>query len=83
MKKSTVRGFNPEVKVGPNGEAQFIDQQPLPGMELRDLVEGMSYIEREAYKQKLLNDISDREILVHLINDVNEAEGIDMSTGLE
>lgn len=58
-------------------------QEPLPGMELRDLVECMSYIEREAYKKKLLSEMSDREMLVHLINDVNEAEGIDMSTGLE
>lgn len=59
------------------------EQEPLPNMELRDLVEGMSYIEREAYKRKLLSEMSDREMLVHLINDVNEAEGIDMSTGLE
>lgn len=59
------------------------EQEPLPNMELRDLVEGMSYIEREAYKQKLLSEMSDREMLVHLINDVNEAEGYDMSTGLE
>ena len=60
-----------------------VEQEALPGMELRDIVEGMNYIERQAYKEKLLSEMSDREILVHLINDVNEAEGHDMSTGLE
>jgi len=59
------------------------EQEPLPGMELRDLVEGMSYYEREAYKRKMLSEMSDRETLVHLINDVNAAEGYEMATGNE
>ena len=59
------------------------EQEPLPGLELRDLVEGMSYYEREAYKRKMLSEMSDRETLVHLINDVNAAEGYEMATGNE
>ena len=51
------------------------EDEPLPGMELRDLVEGMSFLERIAYKRKMLQEMSDRETLVHLINDVNAAEG--------
>jgi len=51
------------------------EQEALPGLELRDLVEGMSYLERLAYKKKMLSEMSDRETLVHLINDVNAAEG--------
>lgn len=58
-------------------------QEALPGLELRNLVEGMGYLERQAYRQKMLSEIADRETLVHLINDVNEAEGYDMSTGVE
>lgn len=59
------------------------DQEPLPNMELINMIEAMSYIEREAYKRKMLSEMSDRETLVHLINDVNEAEGLNMATGME
>lgn len=59
------------------------EEEPLPGMELRDMVEGMNWLERDAYKKKLLSEMSDREMLVHLINDVDEAEGRDMATGVE
>jgi len=51
------------------------EQEALEGMELIDLVESMSYEERIAYKNKLLSEMSDREHLVHLINEVNEVEG--------
>jgi len=51
------------------------EQEALEGMELVDLVESMSYYERIAYKNKLLSEMSDRETLVHLINEVNEVEG--------
>ena len=72
----TREGFNPNVKVGENGEAQFVDEQPaLPDMELVNFIEGMSVEDRIKEKRRLLSEISDRESLVHLINDVNEAEG--------
>lgn len=69
-------GFNPNVKVGENGEAQFKDEQPaLPDMELVNFIEAMSMEDRTKEKRRLLSEISDRESLVHLINDVNDAEG--------
>lgn len=52
-------------------------QGALPDMELVTVVEGMSPQERLAHKAKLLAEISDRESLVHLINDVNDMEGVD------
>lgn len=72
-------GFNPNVKVGPDGEAQFVDndEPALPDMELNNMVERMTMAERVQEKRRLLSEISDREALVHLINDVNAAEGKD------
>ena len=70
-----MRGFNPDVKVGENGEAQFVEkQEALPGLELHEIVEAMSPAERAEYKQKLLDEINDREKLVWLINEVEEVE---------
>ena len=46
----------------------------LPGLELHEIVEGMSPVERAEYKQKLLDEINDREKLVWLINEVEEVE---------
>lgn len=50
-------------------------QKEIPGLELNTIIESMSYIERLTYRDKLLQEIDDREKLVWLINDVNEAEG--------
>lgn len=55
------------------------EEPALPDMELINLVEGMNPHERVQEKRRLLQEISDRESLVHLINDVNEAEGIDVT----
>lgn len=53
-----------------------MEKQPtLKGMSDNEMIEGMSYREREVVKTHLLNRISDYEKLVHLINEVNEAEG--------
>ena len=57
---------------------QFEEQPALPDMELINIVEGMSPEQRLDYKRQLLEQISDRETLVHLINDVNAAEGCDV-----
>ena len=46
----------------------------LPGLELHEIVEWMSPVERAEYKQKLLDEINDREKLVWLINEVEEVE---------
>ena len=48
--------------------------EALPGLELHEIVEGMSPVERAEYKQKLLDEINDREKLVWLINEVTEVE---------
>lgn len=58
-------------------EEQF-EQDALPGMEILELIEGMTPENRIEYKRQLLDQISDRETLVHAINRVNEAEGIDV-----
>jgi len=43
---------------------------------LRDVLEGMSPLELQAHKLKMLNGISDREAIVHLINDVLDGNGV-------
>lgn len=50
----------------------------LPDMELVNIVESMTADERIKYKRRLLSEISDRESLVHLINEVNDIEGVDV-----
>jgi len=50
-------------------------QEPIPELELSLIVESMSFEHRLQYKQKLLSEIDDREKMVWLINDVNQAEG--------
>ena len=46
----------------------------LPGLELHEIVEGMLPAERAEYKERLLDEINDREKLVWLINEVEEVE---------
>ena len=50
--------------------------EALHELELHEIVEQMSPAERLEYKQRLLDEINDREKLVWLINEVNEMEGI-------
>lgn len=50
-------------------------QPALPDMELVNFIEGLTHEQRLAEKARLLSEISDRESLVNLINQVNEAEG--------
>lgn len=52
-------------------------QEALPGMELHDIIERMLPEERAMYKQKLLDEINDREKLIWLINEANHVEGIE------
>lgn len=52
-------------------------QEALPGLDLTDIVERMLPEERSMYKQKLLDEINDREKLIWLINEVNHVEGIE------
>lgn len=51
--------------------------EALPGLELHEIVEQMSPAERLEHKQRLLDEINDREKLVWIINEVNEIEGIE------
>ena len=55
------------------GQSQ--EQPALPDMELVNFIEAMSIEDRINEKRRLLSEISDRESLVNLINEVNEAEG--------
>jgi len=50
-------------------------ERPAALFEIRDVLEGMSSIQLMAYKNRMLSEMSDREILVHQINDVLEANG--------
>ena len=50
--------------------------EALPELELNEIVEQMLPAERLEYKQRLLDEINDREKLVWLINEVNDVEGI-------
>lgn len=50
-------------------------QTTLEGMSDINMIERMGLDEREVIKAHLLNRISDYEKLIHLINDVTEAEG--------
>lgn len=54
-------------------------QEALPNMEVLDLIEAMSVEERIEHKRRYLSEISDREALCRMIDDVNEAEGADVS----
>ena len=58
---------------------EFYSEPALPDMELINVIEGMSFSQRVAEKRRLLSEISDRETLVNIINDVNQAEGKDDS----
>ena len=55
------------------------EQPALPGMELVDVIGAMSPHERIAHKRQWLAEISDREMLCRLVDDANDAEGINVS----
>lgn len=54
---------------------QSQEQPALPDMELVNFIEAMSVEDRINEKRRLLSEISDRESLARLIDEVNEAEG--------
>lgn len=54
---------------------KYAESDALPDLELSSLVESMTPIERIAYKRRMLSEISDREHIVNIVNDVNAAEG--------
>lgn len=51
----------------------------LPDMELINYIEGLSPEERIEHKRLWLSQISDREMLCRMVDDVNESEGIDVT----
>lgn len=55
------------------------EQPALPDMELVNVIEGMSPMERIAHKRKWLAEISDREMLCRLVDEANDAEGANVS----
>lgn len=55
------------------------DQPALPDMELVSIIEQMSPEDRIHNKRRALQEISDREMLIRLIDDANAAEGIDVT----
>lgn len=58
----------PETQTPPSKEELF---------SLRSVMEGLSNIELQAHKNKMLSGISDRETIVNLINDVMDGRGIE------
>ena len=54
-------------------------QPALPDMELIQLIEAMSPEERATHKAQWLSQISDREMLCRMVDDANDAEGIDIA----
>lgn len=65
-----------------NGMSEFLSEQgeqpALPDMELANIIEGLKPEQRIAEKQRLLSEISDRELVINVINQVNDAEGIEV-----
>lgn len=53
-------------------------QEALPNMEIVNFIEGMSVEERIESKRRYLSEISDREMLCRMIDDANDAEGVDV-----
>lgn len=53
---------------------------PLPDMEIVNFIERMSVEERIESKRRYLSEISDREMLCRMIDEVNDAEGVDVQT---
>lgn len=51
------------------------EQAALPDMELVNYIEGLSVEDRIAHKRRYLSEISDREALCRMIDEVNDAEG--------
>lgn len=54
-------------------------QEPFPEMELRDFFERLTPEERVNHKRQMLDEISDREMICRIIDEVNEQEGLDVT----
>lgn len=62
-----------------SGINNWPDNQPaLPGMELVNIIEGMSPEERIEHKRRWLSEISDRQILCRMVDDANKADRLDL-----
>lgn len=53
-------------------------QEAIPTMELAQIIEAMSPQDRIDHKRQWLSDISDREMLCRLVDEINEQEGIEV-----
>lgn len=63
----------------PSGYNNWNDREPaLPDMELVNIIEGMTAHERMEHKRQWLSEISDREMLCRMVDDANDAEGIEV-----
>ena len=60
-------------------EPEQEEQPALPDMELVDFIERMTPEERIEHKRRYLSEISDREQLCRMIDDTNDAEGVDVT----
>ena len=61
------------------GEPKQEEQPALPDMELVNFIERMTPEERIEHKRRYLSEISDREQLCRMIDDANDAEGVDVT----
>ena len=55
------------------------DQPSLPELDPFTIIAHMDPQERAELRTRYLNEISDREYLVRLVNEANDAEGIDIT----
>ena len=51
------------------------EQAALPNMELVNYIEGLSVEDRSAHKRRYLSEMSDREALCRMFDEVKDAEG--------
>ena len=59
------------------GQERQEEQPALPDMELINFIEGMSAEERVDFKRRMLAEISDRESLCNLVDQVFAGEGLE------
>lgn len=52
------------------------ERHPVPDTEVIDTIKNMPVHDRLVMKAEMLSEISDREYLVHMVNQINDEEGV-------
>jgi hypothetical protein len=61
-------------------QQEEVEQPALPDMELVQFIEALNPEQRTEYKRRWLAEISDREMLCRMVDDVQAAEGLEPVT---